>query len=260
MFTGWTLPAYAQPRSAQSIIDLAVARAEEQRESHADIGFEAMLEVVTEHLDGDGAVKKVEWSTYRQYPLEGLVYEELVAKDGEPLDDADARSELKRREGFIETVRERRANEEPPRGEGDNQVEFNEEFVSRYDFRIVGEEEVDSHSCWVIALAPRPGHLPVRRRIDHALNNSTGHLWVSQDDYGLVLFEFEMVKSVRFWGGILGTLRNTVGRLEFTRVAERVWVPTTIDIKLDLRIVFRSIRQRIVREWADYAPFRVTDE
>ena len=69
-----------------------------------------------------------------------------------------------------------------------------------------------------------------------------------------------MAKSVRFWGGILGTLRNTVGRLEFTRVAERVWVPTTIDIKLDLRIVFRNIRRRIVREWADYAPFRVTDE
>ena len=260
VFTGWTQPAHAQPRSVQSIIDQAVARAEEQRESDADLGFEAVVETVTEHLDGDGAVKKAERRTYRQYPLEGLVYEELIAKDGEPLNDADARSERERREGFVETVRERRAKGEPPRGEGDNQVEFNEEFVSRYDFRIVGEEEVDGHWCWVIALAPRPGDLPVRRRIDHALNNSTGRVWVSQDDYGLVLVEFEMAKSVRFWGGILGTLRNTVGRLRFTRVADRVWVPTTIDIKLDLRIVFRSIRRRIVREWADYAPFRVTDE
>ena len=172
VFAGGMLPVYGQARSAQSIIDLAVARAEKQRESHADLEFEAMVEAVTEHLDGDGAVKKAERRTYRQYPLEGLVYEELVAKDGEPLDDADARSERERREGFIETVRERRANGEPPRGEGENQVEFNEEFVSRYDFRIVGEEEVDGHSCWVIALGPRAGDLPVRRRIDHALNNS----------------------------------------------------------------------------------------
>ena len=228
--------------------------------SEADLEFEALVEAVTEYLDGDGAIEKAERRTYRQYPLEGVVYEELIGKDGEPLDDADVRSEQERREGFVERVRERRENGEDPRGDNPNRVEFNEEFVSRYDFRIVGEEQVNGHACWVIALAPRAGDLPVRRRIDHALNNSTGLVWVSQDDYGLVSVEFEMAKAVRFWGGILGTLRNTVGRIEFARVAEQVWVPTTIDIKLDLRIVFRNIRRRIVREWADYAPFRVTDE
>ena len=34
----------------------------------------------------------------------------------------------------------------------------------------------------------------------------------------------------------------------------------TLDIKLDLRIVFKSIRRRIVREWADYSPLQITDE
>ena len=252
---GWAPPVYGQDWSAQAIIDLAVARAEEQRLSEATLEFEALVETVTEHLDGDGAVKETERETYRQYPLEGVVYEELIARDGEPLDAADARSQRERRERFVRRVRERRANGEDPRGNNENRVEFNEEFISRYDLRIVGAEEINGHMYWVIALAPRAGDLPVRRRIDHALNNSTGRIWVNQDDHGLVVVEFEMAKSVRFWGGILGTLRNTVGRLEFTRVAERVWLPTTIDIKLDLRIVFRSIRRRFVREWADYAPF-----
>lgn len=257
---GCAAPASGQALSARQIIDLAVARAEEQRTSQADLGFEASVEAVTEHLSGDGAIKKAERQTYRQYPLEGVIYEELIAKDGTPLDADARRSESERRAAFIERVRERRAGGEDPRGDNENRVEFNEEFVSRYDFRIEGEEKVNGHSCWVIALAPRAGDLPVRRRIDHALNSSTGRAWVSQDDYGLVRVEFEMAKSVRFWGGILGTLRNTIGRLEFTRVADRVWMPTTIDIKLDLRIVFKSIRRRIVREWADYSPLRVTDE
>ena len=260
VFAGWTLPVYGQVRSAQEIMNQAVARAEEQRVSKADLEFEALVEAVTEHLDGDGAVKKTERLSYRRYPLEGVVYEELLAKDGEPLDAAGARAERERQERFVERVRERREKGEDPRGRGENRVEFNEEFISRYDFQIVGEEEVNGHFCWVRTLAPRAGDLPVRRRIDHALNNSTGRVWVSQDDYGLVLVEFEMAKSVRFWGGILGTLRNTIGRLEFTRVAEHVWVPTTIEIKLDHRIAFRSIRRRIVREWADYAPVRVTHE
>ena len=215
VFAGWTLPVFGQVRSAQAIMNQAVARAEEQRVSHADLEFEALVEAVTEHLDGDGAVTKTERRSYRQYPLEGVVYEELVAKDGEPLDAADAGAEREWRKRFVERVRERRANGEDPRGQNQSRVEFNEEFISRYDFQIVGEEEVNGHSYWVLTLAPKAGDLPVRRRFDHALNNSTGRVWVSQDDYGLVLVEFEMAKSVRFWGGILGTLRNTVGRLEY---------------------------------------------
>ena len=54
--------------------------------------------------------------------------------------------------------------------------------------------------------------LPVRRRIDTALNKSTGRLWVVKEDFGVSRVEFEMDEPVRFWGGIVGVLRNTVGR------------------------------------------------
>ena len=260
LISGWFHPAYAQVWSAHAIIDLAVERAEAQRISQADLDFEALVEAVTEHLDGDGQIKKTERETYRQYPVEGVVFEELIAKEGEPLDADDERSGRERREDFLSEVRERRAKGEDPVAEDENRIDFNEEFVARYDFWIVGEEAVDGHDCWVIELAPRAGDLPVGRRIDNALNNSTGRIWVSKDDYGLARVEFEMAKSVRFWGGILGTLRNTIGRLEFTRVAERVWMPTTIDIRFDLRILFRNIRRRIVREWAEYSTLRVTGD
>ena len=260
LISGWFHPAYAQVWSAHAIIDLAVERAEAQRISQADLDFEALVEAVTEHLDGDGQIKKTERETYRQYPVEGVVFEELIAKEGERLDADDERSERERREDFLSEVRERRAKGEEPVPEDENRIDFNEEFVARYDFWFVGEEAVDDYDCWVIELAPRAGDLPVRRRIDNALNNSTGRMWVSKDDYGLARVEFEMAKSVRFWGGILGTLRNTIGRLEFTRVAERVWMPTTIDIRFDLRILFRNIRRRIVREWAEYSTLRVTGD
>ena len=260
LVSGCVQPVSAQVWSAHAIIDLAVERAEAQRISQADLDFEALVEAVTEHLDGDGQIKKTERETYRQYPIEGVVFEELVAKEGEPLDADDERSERERREDFLSEVRERREKGEDPVTEDENRIDFNEEFVSRYDFWIVGEESVDGHACWVIKLAPRAGDLPVRRQIDNALNNSTGHIWVSKEDYGLARVEFEMATSVRFWGGILGTLRNTVGRLEFTRVAERVWMPTTIDIQLDLRILFRNIRRRIVREWAGYSPLPMTND
>ena len=104
----------------------------------------------------------------------------------------------------------------------------------------------------MLAFEAREGDLPVNGRMDHALNNATGKVWVSKQDFGLARVEFEMAKSVRFWGGIIGTLRNTVGRLDFDRIDEDVWLLTNLSVQLDLRILFRNIRRRISLDWEGY--------
>lgn len=246
----WPVPAQSPP--AREIVDRAVERY--ARQAPEEARFEAIIEEITEHLDGNGEVGKVERQTYRQYPVEGVVYEELVARDGVPLDPDDVEDEENRREEFAEEVRKRRERPRDDYPEDENAIVFDQEFVDRYEFSILGEEVLDGERVWVLYLEPKAGDLPVRRRIDHALNHSTGRIWVSQADYGLARVEFEMRESVRFWGGILGTLRNTVGRIEFDRVAEGVWLPSTLDVRFDLRILFSNVRRRVVREWGAYVP------
>ena len=254
-------PAAGQDWTAEEIVERAVARADEQRNTQADLLYRATFESITEKLSGDGDVEDTERATYEQYPLEGVIYEELVAQEGEPLTADDARKERERRRDFVEEVRERRARgEDDPRPEDENRVELNDDFISRYQYSIVGEEQREGHDCWIIQLVPRPGDLPVNRRIDTALNKSTGRLWIAKEDFGLSRVEFEMDEPVRFWGGIAGTLRNTVGRLQFLRTDEGAWVPKRIDIRLDLRIVFWNIRRRIVREWDEYSLIPETDQ
>ena len=259
-FAATAAPAGAQQLTAQEIVDRAVARADEQRSAQDDLRYRATFEAITEKLDGDGEVEEAERETYEQYPLEGVVYEELVAREGEPLTADDARKERERRREFVEEVRERRARGDDPRPEDENRVELNDDFISRFEPSLVGEELRDGYDCWVIQLVPRPGDLPVNRRIDTALNKSTGRLWIVKEDFGLSRVEFEMDEPVRFWGGIAGVLRNTVGRLRFTRTAEGTWVPKRIDIRLDLRIVFWNLRRRIVREWDEYSLLPETDQ
>ena len=251
---GAAAPAGAQEWTAQEIVDRAVARADEQRAAQADIRYRATFEAITERLNGDGEVEETERETYEQYPLEGVVYEELVAREGEPLTADDARKERERQREFVEEVRARRARGDDPRPEDENRVELNDDFISRYASSIVGEEVRDGYDCWIIQLVPRAGELPVNRRIDNALNKSTGRLWIAKEDFGLSQVEFEMNEPVRFWGGIAGELRNTAGRLQYTRTAEGVWLPATIDIRLDLRIVFWNRRRHIVLEWDAYRP------
>lgn len=253
-------PAAGRDWTAEEIVERAVARADEQR-AQMDFRYRATFESITEKLSGEGEVEDAERATYEQYPLEGVLYEELVAREGEPLTADDVRKERERRRDFVEEVRERRARgEDDPRPEDENRVELNDDFVSRFQYSIVGEEQREGHDCWIVEIVPRPGDLPVNRRIDTALNKSTGRLWIAKEDFGLSRVEFEMNEPVRFWGGIAGTLRNTVGRLQFIRTDEGAWVPKRIDIRLDLRIVFWNIRRRIVREWDEYILIPETDQ
>ena len=85
-----------------------MARADEQREAQAGIRYRATFDAITERLNGDGEVEETERETYEQYALEGVIYEELVAREGEPLTADDARKERERRRDFVEEVRERR--------------------------------------------------------------------------------------------------------------------------------------------------------
>lgn len=249
----------AQEPTAEEIVAHSVARAESQRESESDLDYTATIRTTRQRLDGDGEVEEEETETHRQYAFEGVLFEELVAEDGEPLDADGLRDEAERKEEFAEDVRERREDGEDPRPPDEFRVDFDEDFASRYDYSIVGEDVVNGHRCWSIYLSPRDGDLPVRRWIDNALNNSTGHLWISMDDYGVVRVEFEMARSVRFWFGLLGTLRNTTGRLEFERMADGVWMPTIVDITRDERMLIRSARRRYYRTWEDYTPLRAAD-
>jgi hypothetical protein len=243
-------PVAAQVPDATQIVGRAVERY--QRQAPEEARFEAIIEETTHHLDGDGEVRKVERMTYRQYGVEGVPYEELLAREGVPLDSDEVEDEIERRDEFAEEVRKRRERPEEDYPEDENTVVFNQEFVDRYEFSLVGEDVVAGEPVWVLYFEPREGDLPVRRRIDHALNKSTGRIWVSRQDFGLARVEFEMQESVRFWGGILGTLRSTVGQIDFDRVEEGVWLPSTLDIRFDLRILFSNIRRRIIREWSDY--------
>lgn len=261
LFLMSAVPAGAQTGavSADEIVARAVERADGQRESKADLAFESVLHATTERLTAELEVEEVERETYRQYPLVGVLYEELIARDGEPLDEDGVRDEVERKEAFVREVRDRVSRGEDPAPEVETRVDFDREFVDRYRFTLEGEDTLDGHPAWILHMEPRSGDLPVRRSIDTALNKAVGRLWIAQDDYGLVRAEFRLAEPVRFWGGFLGTLRDTAGRMEYVRVADGIWLPARLEVRIDLRILFGNIRRRIVREWSGYAPLGASE-
>lgn len=239
--------------TAQEIIDRAVARAEAQYQSLADAAFESRVIYSVQYLDENRSITKTELTRHRQYPIHGALFEELVEKNGRPVDSKELRSEEKKRQDFIREVKKRTARGDHPQPESQPGIRFNREFVDRYHLIMVGTEIIRGHTCWVIAFEPKPGKLPVRNRMDRALNQSTGKFWVSQDDYGLARIEFALRKPFEYWGGFLAVIRNTDGRMDYTRVDSNVWLPSDFELKLDLQIMMvKDIRRLITKKWSDY--------
>ncbi len=254
-----TLPTAAAPDAAaipgapplEEIIERMLERAERQDENESELRYESRIVSTSDRLDEEGAITETETREYRRYPLEGELYEELVLRNGQPLDAGQQRDEREKRAEFIRDARER-AREGGGRAEtnDERQVRLGPELLGRYEASLVGIETIAGEPCWAIAFEPRAGRLPEKTRIDKALNRSSGTMYVARSDYGVARVEFRMDSPVRYLLG-LATLNEAVGSLEFERVAPDVWLPKLYNFRMELRIFFSTRRQQVVREWVE---------
>ena len=253
------VPDNATDPSAKDILARALERAAVQEEEGLELTFEYFVESTAERLNDEGAVTETKTAKFHQYALEELLYEELIERDGEALDEDALQEQHKRKTDFIREAREHRA-----RGEtyepNEMDIGFDRELMDRYDTRLVRTESLRGHDCWVLGFTPREGKLPDRRRMDKALNRSTGYLWIAQDDYGVARVSFEMQEPFKYFWGLVATLRHATGQMDFNRIADNLWMPTQIDLELDLRVFFRTIRQHVRQDWVEHRPITSQSE
>ena len=242
--------ASVDPPTAAVIIERALEVASRQRDSALGGHFEYLTVGTVESLDAVGNVTRTETSRRRHYPLEGHFYSELIGRDGRSLDAGDARDEWRRKAEFVREAR-RHAARGVRYDPDEMHVEFDSKLMERYDTTLVGEDVVRGEACWVVRFEPRPGRLPDDRRIDKALNRSTGHLWITRDDYRVTRVTFEMQRPFRWLWGIAGTLRHATGQFDLQWIQPNLWGLADSRIEFDLGVLFgmKSTRRRVRSEW-----------
>ena len=234
----------------RAIIDKAVERAEWAREQDFASQYGQAMTQRARRFDGDGEVSEDETLGYAIEPYEGVPYAKLVTKNGEAIAGKDLEEEAKRWEQFLETL------EDPPEpdDEDDTNVIFTADLLNRYTAVLTGIREVRGRPAYVLAFEPRPGDLPVRRRIDHALNKSRGEIWIDQETYEIARITFELMERVRLWWGILGSVSQGRGNFERTRVGDDAWLASEVDVYFQLRVLFRTSRRRQTTHWSQFEP------
>lgn len=233
------------------VIDRSLERAEWSRDQNWEATYTFTLVTVREKLNRDNTVDKRQERVYKNLPIAGIPYPRLVEKNGQSLNRVELEEEKKKEREF----RQKLERGKYPRPGNENSVAFNEDLVGRYNAELSGIEEIHGRSAYVLSFSPKEGDLPVRRRIDRALNKAEGTIWIGTENYQIFRVEFELKQKVRMWWGLLGSLSEVKGRLDRTEVDDGVWLPSRFDLYVKGRALFRSLHFKSAVRWHGFKKF-----
>jgi hypothetical protein len=191
-------------------------------------------------LDKNGGIKHHELHTDDITILYDEPYSRRILKDDKPLTDSDEKKEQDKMDKFTakyknesESDRDKRlAKKEKGRQED---RAFAGDVLNAYDFRKMGEEQIDGRDAFVIEASPRKDFHPTQPHAD-VLAKLRGKLWIDQQDYGWVKMEIETLDTISWGFFVLRIHKGTHMTFEQIRVNDEIWLPLRISVNAGARI------------------------
>jgi hypothetical protein len=180
-------------------------------------------------LDVDGSVHSETVKTFDDVIVDGLLIRKLITKDGKPLPTAEARKEEERVSRIATSRKHETPAERDKRLAADEkkrikQHEFSQEIFDAFDFRLVGDEQINGRKNWLIEATPAPGYKPKEMRAQ-IFPHLKGKVWVDQQDYLWTKAEAVAIDPFSVGFGIIARLEQGA-HLYFdqTRLPDGVWL------------------------------------
>jgi hypothetical protein len=180
-------------------------------------------------LDTDGSVRSETTKTYDDVVIDGILIRKLVAKDGKPLSPSEAQKEEERvnriatsRKQETSSERTKRLNEEERKRIKSH--DFSQEVYDAFEFRLVGEDQIEGRKNWVIEATPAPGYEPKEMRAK-IFPHLKGKVWIDEQDYLWTKAEAFAIDPFTVGFGIIAKLEQGA-HLYFdqTRSPDGIWL------------------------------------
>jgi hypothetical protein len=157
---------------------------------------------VIKHLDKHGNVKSTEVKTFDVGFYYGEEYSRLIMVDDKPLGDKEKKKEDEKLEKFLAKLRnespeDRQKRIDKERKQREESRAYRQDVANAYDFRIVGEEELEGAKTWVIEATPRKDFKPTQPHAD-MLKKIKGKMWIDKKEYNWIRVEAEATDTISF--------------------------------------------------------------
>lgn len=115
-------------------------------------------------------------------------------------------------------------------------------LVSRFQFTLVGRENVNGRSALVLDFQPASKKLPVNSYKDNFINKGAGRVWVDEADYAIARVDLHLTQQVNVLGGLVGAVWKFTYSFERERTPEGFWFSRHVDWHLEGReVIFHRI-------------------
>jgi hypothetical protein len=157
---------------------------------------------VVKHLDKHGNVKSTEVRTYDVSFYYGEEYSRMIMVDDKPLSDKEKKKEDEKLEKFLAKLRNESSEDRQKRIDKEKKQRqesraYRQDVANAYDFRIVGEEELEGVGTWVIEATPRKDFKPTQPHAD-MLKKIKGKMWIDKKEYNWIRVEAEATDTISF--------------------------------------------------------------
>ena len=204
--------------------------------------------------------KKPEARVFEHFNIDGTSYRKLIEKDGKPLSDAGARKEQDKMDKEIarrgnEGSSQRKKRIEAQRKDGEEAIQFREEVMKAFTFRIEGEEKVNGYSAWRIAGDPRPDFKP-KSREGRMLSKIRGRIWVEKVSNEWLKFDVVTLEKITFGGFIATIAPGATIAAQQMRVNEELWHPEWMRVRLNARALWKKLNAEIEQTYQGFRKFQ----
>jgi len=216
-------------------------------------------ESTVEFLDKEGRPKSVQRETKEVLFFDGTQLERVVARDGQPVSEREARKEKERIDREIAKMkRESAAERAKRRGETAEarreETEARRQLVEAFDLTLLGEKAVAGRPCWWIRGKARAG-FEARGRRASQLKKFAGEACVDKATSDWMRMELATTDTISFGLFLFRLQPGATVRVEQTRVNDEVCFPSQVDVAANARVLGMMKRVRLAVRYSDFRKF-----
>ena len=217
----------------RQIVESSIAAT--QRHWQARLHYTYMERDESRRRDLAGRVKSEDVDVSRTILVNGVPFEQLVERNGQPPSAEEERKQKEKLDKLKRETPEQRA--ERLRKQEEENTSLVREVPKAFDFQLVGEEAVNGRPAYVLQATPHPGY-QAQGKYGKMFSKVEGKLWVDKQDLGWIKVDGQVIQPFSMGLFLARVLRGSHITMEQTRVDDGIWMPERVEVRAAAKIFF----------------------
>jgi hypothetical protein len=205
-------------------------------------------------LDSAGRVKSEEVDVSRTILVNGVPFEQLVERNGQPA----SAEERRKRHAELEKLKRETPEQlaERLRKREEESTSLVREVPKAFDFQLMGDEVVNGRPAYVLQATPRPDY-HAQGKYGNMFSKVAGKLWVDKQDLGWIKVDGQVIQPFSVGLFLARVLRGSHITMEQTRVDDRIWMPARVEVRAAAKIFF--VKNLVIDRVLTYSEYRLAE-